>query len=128
MDNFVDNVDNFYSVEVNCYKIVTFVTKYIHNLLNCQTIYDAICFYHDRQIGCIYDAFYKIRTFCFRNFGLYLTHLVLKTVSNIVLLVIVFMGATVFPHFSVGRVSVFLHFTEIYRTLVQAKADETKIS
>ena len=41
MDNFVDNVDNFYSVEVNCYKIVTFVTKYIHNLLNCQTIYDA---------------------------------------------------------------------------------------
>ena len=38
------------------------------------------------------------------------------------------MGATVFSHFSVGLVSVFLHFTEIYRTDVQAFADETKIS
>ena len=33
--------------------------------------------------------------------GCFMTHLVLKTVSNIVLLVIVFMSAAVFPHFSV---------------------------
>ena len=55
---------------------------------------------------------------------------VLYTVSytNIVILWYVSMSATVFPHFSVGLVSVFLHFTEIYRTGVQAFADETKIS
>ena len=51
-----------------------------------------------------------------------------KTMDNSVILYTVLMGATVFPHFSVGLVSVFLHFTEIYRTSVQAKADETKIS
>ena len=48
---------------------------------------------------------------------------VLCTVSytNIVILWYVSTGATVFPHFSVGLVSVFLHFTEIY-------LNETKIS
>ena len=51
-----------------------------------------------------------------------------KTMDNSVILVTVLMGATVFPHFSVGLVSVFLHFTEIYRTYIQAFANETTIS
>ena len=51
-----------------------------------------------------------------------------KRYHNIVLLRYISIGATVFPHFSVGLVSVFLHFTEIYRTSVHKYPNETKIS
>ena len=92
----MDNVDNFYLVEVNCYKIVTFVTKYIH----------------------ANDAFTYIIA---ENSAVFMTHLCMETMDNSVILYTVLYRTYI-------RVSVFLHFTEIYRTSVHKYPNETKIS
>ena len=100
MDNFVDNVDNFYSVEVKllqncyiCYKIYThFMTHfaytiYPHSLSGILLIFDAFMYGKTMDNSVVlYTVSYGIVTFFRRIYRTYI------------------------------RVSVFLHFTEIYRT------------